>query len=513
MKKTVETEGTGGIARHAGIYAIGNVVRQLAGFVMLPIYTRYLSPADYGAVGLLALALALLEPFFGARLTQAIPRFYFLEQGEKTRQAVIVSALCLTASVSAITAALIWMFSGPASEVLFGTREYALATALFGLNILTQPIEYSGMTFIRMQQRSVLFLVVSLTKLAVQIGLNLYLVIYLDLGVVGVILSGVIASAAFGAGLTAYTLYYNRPRLDFGIAWKMLIFSWPLWFAGLAGLYTGSSSRFFLRIFGSLESVGLIELGARFASIISLLIWTPFSQHWDVVSYRLYAEKRAEKPFQAAFLIIGCLLLTSGLGISIFSEPVIDLMADAAFDGAAPTVPFLTLAFVFTSLAGFFSFGFLVTDHTRMVSYAQYFMAVVITIFFVLLIPPFREVGAALAQCLAAIATFIFIHKVSRSYFDPGIRLLPFWFGVGLCVASYVLCISLPHGESWIRNVAIDAIVYALTCAILFWLTAAQLRKVDPAAYETIRNMVNTVAGKAGIRLQPADRTPSDADG
>lgn len=490
MNKKDDAEGTKGIARHASVYAIGNVVRQLAGFLMLPVYTHYLSPADYGAVGLLTLALALLEPFFGARLTQAIPRFYFLEQGDKARQAVIVGALTLTSAVSAVTAVFIWIFSEPASEVLFGTKEYALATALFGLNILTQPVEYSGLTFIRMQQRSVLFLVISLFKLVLQIGLNIYLIIYLQLGVIGVILSGVIASALVGIGLTIYTLYYNRPTFDFGISWRMLVYSWPLWFAGLAGLYTGSSSRFFLRIFGSLDSVGLIELGSRFASIISLLIWTPFTQQWDVVSYKLYAEKRAEKPFQTAFLVISTLLLVIGLGVSVFSEPAIALMADEAFQGAAPTVPLLTLSFVFTSLSGFFSFGFMVTDQTRMVSYSQYFMAVVITVFFLLLIPPFKEVGAALAQCLAALATFMFIHRVSKPYFDPGIRLPKFWLAVSLCSASYIFCEILPASENWIRDVAIDLVVYVATCAILIWIAAKQLRQLDPAAFETGKTLI-----------------------
>lgn len=474
--------GAGGIAKHATIYAIGNVVRQLAGFLMLPVYTRYLSPADYGAVGLLALALALLEPFFGARLTQAIPKFYFLEKSDRARQAVVVTALTLTTAVSAVTATFIWLFSGPTSELLFGTPEYALATALFGLNMLMQPVEYTGMTFIRMQERSVLFLIVSLFKLAVQIGLNLLLVIHLDLGVVGVILSGVIASGAFGIGLTAYTLYYNRPRIDFGIGWRMLVFSWPLWFAGLAGLYTGSSSRFFLRIFGSLDAVGLIELGTRFASILTLLVWAPFSQHWDVVSYRLYAEKQAEKPFQTAFLIISVLLVVIGLGVSTFSSPAIEIMADQSFHGASPTVPLLTLGFVFTSLTGFFYFGFMVTDNTRMVSHSQYFMAVIITVFFLLLIPPFKEVGAALAQCLASIATFYFVFHFSLKYFDAGVRLTPLWISLGIASASYFLC-SIVFAENIFVEIAIKAGIYTMTCTLLVWMAAVQLRKLDPLAY------------------------------
>lgn len=490
MNTKASSESSQSIARHAGVYAAGNIIRQLAGFLMLPIYTQHLSPADYGAVGLLALAMAVLEPFFGARLTQAVPRFYFLEKGEHARQAVITSALTLTAAVSAVTALLIWVFSRPASELLFGTSEYALATALFGLNMLTQPVEYSGMTFIRMQQRSTLFLGISMVKLAVQIGLNLLLVVHLQMGVVGVVLSGVIASTIFGFGLTVYTFYYNRPRFDFSIVIRMLKYSWPLWIAGLAGLYTGSSGRLFLRIFGSLDAVGLIELGTRFASILSLLVWAPFSQHWDTISYKLYAEKKAEGPFQLAFIVISTLLLVTGLGISIFSDPAIELMAAESFQAAAATVPLLTLAFLFSSLSGLFAFSFMVTDNTRLIGYSQYFMAVVITVLFLLLIPQFKEVGAALAQCLASVATFYFIYKLSLKYFDAGIRLERFWIGVGICTASYLTSNLLVPAVGWWLEVAIKVVIYTVACTVLVWLCITQLRQQDPVAYDSLRQIV-----------------------
>lgn len=489
-----------GFAQHASLYAIGNVLRQLAGFLMLPVYTRYLSPADYGAVGLLTLALALLEPFFGARLAQAIPRFYFLAKGEESQQSVVVSALALTGAVSAVTAAFIWLFSGNASDLLFGTREYALATALFGLNMLTQPIEHTGMTFIRMQQRSLLFFVISLVKLFVQISLNLLLVIYLNLGVVGVILSGVIASGAFGLGLTAYTLTYNKPRIDTGMIWKMLAFSWPLWFAGLAGLYTGSSSRIFLRFFGSLDAVGLIELGSRFAGIIGLLVWSPFSQHWEVVSYKLYSEGRAEKPFQTAFIIVSTLLLIVGLGVSIFATPTIHIMADESFHGAAPTVPLLTLGVIFSSLAGFFSFAFFASDNTKLVSHSQYFMALVITVLFLLLIPPFKEVGAALAQCIASGITLYVIYRVSLRYFDPGVRLTSFWISLLVSVASFAACSTLVSSDNIFIEVGAKSIIYLGTCGTLIWLAARHANRYDPAAVATISRMVRQAIGGALAR-------------
>jgi len=74
-----------------------------------------------------------------------------------------------------------------------------------------------------------------------QIVLNVLLVVHWQFGVIGVILSGVVASAVVSGGLTAYVTYYKRPKFDWPMTWKMLQFCWPLWFAGLAGLYIGSS--------------------------------------------------------------------------------------------------------------------------------------------------------------------------------------------------------------------------------------------------------------------------------
>ena len=70
-------------------YATANIARRAVGFLMLPIYTRYLTPADYGVVGLLTFALALFEPIFGARLARAIPKFYLEVTDARSKRAVI----------------------------------------------------------------------------------------------------------------------------------------------------------------------------------------------------------------------------------------------------------------------------------------------------------------------------------------------------------------------------------------------------------------------------------------
>ncbi|MGH9345326.1 MAG: lipopolysaccharide biosynthesis protein, partial [Terriglobia bacterium] len=189
-----------GFISHAATYAVGNIARRLVGFAMLPIYTRFLTPADYGVIGLLTFALALSEPIFGARLARAIPKFYFETTDAHARRTVIWGAIALTGIVSAISMMVLMLFRGLGSQLLFGDQKYALALGLFAVNLLAQPIETTGMMYIRLKERSRLFLGVSMTKLSLQVILNLLLVVYWKEGVIGVVLSGIITSVAIGIG-------------------------------------------------------------------------------------------------------------------------------------------------------------------------------------------------------------------------------------------------------------------------------------------------------------------------
>src|SRR5690348_1942012 len=104
------------LPRDPTIYAIGNILRRLVGFVMLPIYTRYLTPADYGVVGLLTFAMAIMEPLFGARLVEAMPKYYFeCEVGER-RNSVVSTALLVTGVISTVTAVISFLLRTYSSQ-------------------------------------------------------------------------------------------------------------------------------------------------------------------------------------------------------------------------------------------------------------------------------------------------------------------------------------------------------------------------------------------------------------
>ena len=82
--------------RQAGIYSVrygaGIVLSQSISFLMLPIYTRFLSPADYGVMELIELALDLIATVAGARIAVGIFRYYHKARDVESQNAVVSTA-------------------------------------------------------------------------------------------------------------------------------------------------------------------------------------------------------------------------------------------------------------------------------------------------------------------------------------------------------------------------------------------------------------------------------------
>ena len=410
------------LLKHSSVYALGSILKNIIGFLMLPLYTRYLSPADYGVISLMMLMLSLMEVLFGARLGYALPKMYAEAESVQRRNALISTALIFMLVVAALSTPIVFLMRAQVSHVIFGTSGYAVIVGYFSFVILTQTIETHGLDYIRLQQRPWLFLGMNVLKLAIQLSLNIFLIVGMRMGVMGVALSNLGSSATMAVVLLLYTVYRTGIRYDRALAVRMLVFSWPMWFAGIAGLYIATSSRYYLRIFSSLDAVGLYALAERFSSIMIMLIWLPFWQYWMVESFKYHQEGNTAA-FRTVFRIATAVLFVAGLGISLFAAPVIHVMSTRAFYPAGYAVPLLVLGTIFWCLANFVSFSFLVTENTKALSAFSYVTATFVSVLYLVLIPTLSYIGAALAwvgaQGLQLVLTYIY----GRRRFDMNLQM------------------------------------------------------------------------------------------
>jgi O-antigen/teichoic acid export membrane protein len=290
------------------------------------------------------------------------------------------------------------------------------------------------------------------------------------MGIVGVALSSVGSSVIVAAALTVYVVLKTGVRYDKALAYKMLAFSWPMWFAGLAGLYIGSANRYYMRIFSSIGDIGLYALAERFAAIMLTLIWQPFSQYWMVESFK-YHQDGNKKAFNAVFRILCASLFITGLGISVFARPVIHVMATKAFQPAATAVPLLVLGAIFASLANFASFSFLVTEKTRLLSAYSYITAAVVSLLYIVLIPPLGYVGAAIAMAAAQGIQLLIIHVHGHRRFDMGISLTFVFFLWGATTVAYLVANFSMQNFGVILDIAARSVCWlSATLLIAYWI-------------------------------------------
>jgi glycosyltransferase involved in cell wall biosynthesis len=69
-------EEIGRLVKHTGIYGLGTILSRSVGFLLIPLYTRFLTPADYGVLELLDLTMFFSGIFCMMGISAAVFRFY-----------------------------------------------------------------------------------------------------------------------------------------------------------------------------------------------------------------------------------------------------------------------------------------------------------------------------------------------------------------------------------------------------------------------------------------------------
>ncbi|HON63133.1 MAG TPA: oligosaccharide flippase family protein, partial [Deltaproteobacteria bacterium] len=197
---------------HTGIYTLGNIMRQMVSFIMLPIYTRCLTPADYGVIELLSMIIDFFAIFLGLRIGEAIFRFYTQYEDKREKDEVISTALIMVGLLNMAGIMLIIIGAGPLSKIVFGSGEYVRYVVLFAFTLLFQSFIEIPMLFIRAQQKPWLFVGFSLMKLVLQLSLNIYFVVIMQLRVEGVIYSALISGGVMSAIMLGYTFSHIGMR-------------------------------------------------------------------------------------------------------------------------------------------------------------------------------------------------------------------------------------------------------------------------------------------------------------
>ena len=462
---------------HTALYGVANIVRKIVGFLMLPIYTRYLTPEDYGAVELLMMVVVFMEVFLAMRMGQAIFRYYSLAEDLQEKKAVMSTAYIMALCTSTVAFFVLFTNASTATEIFLGDTRYADLMAVIAALLILQALEDYGLIYVRVHQRAELFLVLSVYKLIVSLSLNIYFIVFLELSVAGIVYSACISTGLMAIFATFYTFYYSG--FSFSKSWlkKLVLFSYPLWLAAIGAVYSDSSVKYFLRVFSSMDDVGIYMLAIKFATLLVVIVWTPFTNIWHSLRYEVYEMPEPNKVFKAIFVGIVFVLLVAGLGLSLFSDTLIRLMADEAYWSAGGVVPILVMGVIVKSLTDFNNYGILINEKTGIIAVGTYLNAFVATIGFVIFIPMIGMYGAAVVTLLGAIVQLFWIEWKSKKLYDME---LP-WRRVAMMVVTWLVCysFSLLLPESLLASILGKLLIFICFIWLMFALPILEQKEKE----------------------------------
>lgn len=406
-------------------YGFSSILGKIVGFVMLPIYTNYLTPKDYGVAGFLIFYVSLAQILLGGKLEQAISKFHYDKLKADTLGSILLTSTVFTTAMASFPLALSWFFASDISLLLFDSSDYRLAVQIVSLNILFGTLELYGLQYIKIADMPKTYLALNLIKLATQLFINIWLIVYLDYGILGVVVSSA-AAAILLTFLTTTIIWLRESAITFNRALipDLFWYSAPLWLSGLLGLYSGSISQVFIKEFAGLSDLGLYNLAATFGALVATLGWTPFFNFWSVERFRIYENSNAKKTYQAVFYWSSGISLFLAFGIAVFSDPVIRIMANEDFHDAAAAVAPLALFNTVMFLGWFLNFSFLVTENNREIAHNGFIYAALITVAFFVAIPNWGFVGAAYGLLIANLINLHIINWRAKKFYDIEVSIL-----------------------------------------------------------------------------------------
>lgn len=405
------------LANHSLIYGIGNLLNRIVGFLMIPIYTKFLSPNEYGVLEVATLTAEIIAMVASAGMTQSISRFYFRYEKEQDRNEVLSTGMIAFSGLSLFVLIPV-LFASPylAGLLLDGPDQKNIFIVAI-INIWFASLAGVGFLYLRLLKKSLRFLQFSTTKLVLALSLNIYFVTVAKSGVIGILYSTLISSAVMTLLLTVPIFkktgfLFSRNKFS-----EMFRFGAPMIPASMANFAVLVSDKYFLRFLVSLTDVGLYSLASRFAVIPGQLIVYPFMQIWEVRRFEIYKQPNAEEIMGRVFTYYCLIVTVVGLGVSILAKDAIELMATPKFWPAYKAVPVLILAQVIQSFFNHFNLGISISKRTYLFTYIDVTNAIVNLILNYVLIKKFGMMGAAYASLFSYSLRVMMVYVATLSLY------------------------------------------------------------------------------------------------
>ncbi len=456
------------------VYGTSTVLARLLNFCLVPFYTYYLIPGEYGVIATTFAVVALLNVVFLFGMDQSYLRF---ASDRENKTEVFQHCFYGVLANGVVLSVLLWAFAKPfAAAIGIGTQNANIVHLAVWV-LLLDVLNMIPFTKLRLERRPWYFAGVRTISIIVNVLCNILFIAVLHKGIASILWANIFASLA-SLVLLSPVVYKELRGGAFtpsrALYKEMLRFAWPFVPAGLASLLVSVVDKPILVHLAGLEQVGVYQANFKIGVFMMLLV-SMFDQAWRPFFLAHAKDPDAKETFAKVFSAFAALGSWFLLGLSLLMPPIIQSnlfgnfhLISPAYWGGLKIIPLVLTGYFFYGLYINFMVAPVLTKKTRILVWITLLGAAVSITTNLALVPHIGIMGAGWAVALSygtmALALFIFTQKVYP---------IPYEYKklsaiAGACAATALLCQVC---GSWEANILLGIKVILLTLYPLWmWL-------------------------------------------
>ena len=466
------------LAGQTAIYGLSSVLGRILGYLLVPLYTRVFLPAEYGTVSVFFAYAAFLTVILTYGMETAFFRF---NEKELDKEKVFGTAMIPLIFSSAVFLLLATIFARPIASLIdyAAHPEYVRWFAWFLALDALSKIPFARL---RAQNKAFRFVAINTVNILVNFGLNLFFLIFCpfvldheewgflngfvhlvyrsDLGIEYIFISNLIASSL--------TFLLLAPQLK-GMTWKpdrkllktMLIYAFPLLFAGMAGIVNETFDRLLLRYLLP-TNIAAYQVGIYSACYKISILMTIFIQAYKYAAEPFFFAAAKEKDAKILYarimdyfiIVVSFIFLATMVYLDDFI--IRYLIGKNYWEGKA-VIPILMMANLFLGVYYNLSIWYKLTSKTIWGAWLSMFGGAITIGLNFWWIPLGADhlihgyLGSAWATFICYCAMMVVSYLIGRHYFPVKYNLGKFFGYLGLSILLYTISIFVVPGILSVR--------------------------------------------------------------
>ena len=386
--------------KDSALYGASSIIVQGIPILVLPVYVRLLSPAEYGVLEILTLFAVFINLTVALEILQGFSRHYPYASSDAERHAYASTALWFTVGAYSLFTVAALAFSTPLTSFIL--HEPAWETAVMAAVPATgaNGIYLLLLNQLRWQLRPLSYIGASVVYVLVSVSTGICLIVMFGADVSG-IFYGQMLGAVFAGGIawfmgrSNYRFVFDRTKCC-----EMLRFSLPLIPSGIAVVVAVYVDRIAIQHFMTLHDVGVYSAGFRVASVVHIVLAGAYYSLTPLI-YNNYCKTTTPREIARILNFLLCGTFPMLMAISLFSSEILWIFTTNAYYSAWSVVPILAAASLGTKLY-VFAPGLDIAKKTGRIAMINILAALVNLALNFIFIPLWGILGAALATLISA---------------------------------------------------------------------------------------------------------------